>query len=74
MSQISGSGLIWVVDSTDPKSLRLDLSRDELHRFLSEPEAKDAVVLVWANKQYVQPWLATIQTRRVLRVMLAESC
>ena len=58
------SCLIWVVDSTDPE--RLDVSRDELHRLLSELEVKDAVVLVWANKQDVQPWLTTIQCRHRL--------
>ena len=65
------SCLIWVVDSTDPE--RLDVSRDELHRLLSEPEVKDAVVLVWANKQDVQPWLTTIQCRHRLAACL-ELC
>src|ERR1700753_2136405 len=42
-------GLIFVVDSNDRD--RVDDAREELHKMLSEEELKDAVVLVFANKQ-----------------------
>ena len=42
-------GLIFVVDSND--SDRIDAARDELHRMLNEDELRDAVLLVFANKQ-----------------------
>ena len=42
-------GLIFVVDSNDHD--RIDDAREELQRMLAEEELKDAVVLVFANKQ-----------------------
>ena len=42
-------GLIFVVDSSDKN--RIELARDELHKILAEEEMKDAIVLVFANKQ-----------------------
>merc|ERR1711937_881888 len=42
-------GLIYVVDSNDRD--RIDENRDELHKMLAEEELKDAVLLVFANKQ-----------------------
>nr|ABV22434.1 ADP-ribosylation factor 1 [Oxyrrhis marina] len=42
-------GLIFVVDSNDRE--RVDDAREELHKILSEDEMKDAVLLVFANKQ-----------------------
>ena len=42
-------GLIYVVDSNDRE--RIDENREELHKMLSEEELKDAVLLVFANKQ-----------------------
>merc|ERR1712159_960711 len=42
-------GLIFVVDSNDRD--RIDDAREELNRMLNEDELKDAVVLVFANKQ-----------------------
>jgi small GTP-binding protein len=41
--------LIWVVDSNDFG--RLDESRHELQSMLKEDQLKDAVLLVYANKQ-----------------------
>jgi ADP-ribosylation factor protein 1 len=37
------------VDSNDRE--RIDENREELHKMLSEEELKDAVLLVFANKQ-----------------------
>jgi len=42
-------GLIFVVDSNDKE--RVAESRDELHKMLEEDELRDAVLLVFANKQ-----------------------
>lgn len=43
------SGLIFVVDSNDRE--RIGEAKEELMRMLSEDELRDAVVLVFANKQ-----------------------
>ena len=42
-------GLIFVVDSSDKD--RVDVAREELMRMLGEEELRDAVLLVFANKQ-----------------------
>ncbi|TXG59371.1 hypothetical protein EZV62_013944 [Acer yangbiense] len=42
-------GLIFVVDSNDRD--RVAEARDELHRMLSEEELRDAILLIFANKQ-----------------------
>lgn len=42
-------GLIFVVDSNDRE--RVSEARDELNRMLNEDELRDAVLLVFANKQ-----------------------
>lgn len=42
-------GLIFVVDSNDRE--RIDEAKEELNRMLSEDELRDAIVLVFANKQ-----------------------
>ena len=42
-------GLIFVVDSADID--RLDEAKQELHKIINDREMKDAVVLVFANKQ-----------------------
>lgn len=43
------AGLIFVVDSNDRE--RVNEAREELARMLSEDELRDAVLLVFANKQ-----------------------
>eukprot|EP00126_Sphaerothecum_destruens_P010178 Sdes_comp20684_c0_seq5m16198 len=42
-------GLIFVVDSADLE--RIDEARLELHRIMNDREMKDAIILVFANKQ-----------------------
>merc|ERR1712065_87878 len=42
-------GLIFVVDSNDRD--RIEPAREELHKMISEDELRDAVILVFANKQ-----------------------
>ncbi|KAL0379354.1 UNVERIFIED_CONTAM: ADP-ribosylation factor 2 [Sesamum radiatum] len=46
---LNTQGLIFVVDSNDRD--RVVEARDELHRMLNEDELRDAVLLVFANKQ-----------------------
>ena len=43
------AGLIFVVDSNDRE--RVGEAREELMRMLAEDELRDAVLLVFANKQ-----------------------
>eukprot|EP01135_Chromosphaera_perkinsii_P006533 Nk52_evm5s539 gene=Nk52_evmTU5s539 len=42
-------GLIFVVDSADYD--RIDEARQELHRIMNDREMKDAIILIFANKQ-----------------------
>lgn len=46
---ISYLGLIFVVDSNDRE--RVGEAREELNRMLNEDELRDAILLVFANKQ-----------------------
>jgi hypothetical protein len=41
--------IIYVVDSTDTE--RISVSKEEFHAILEEEELKDALILVYANKQ-----------------------
>lgn len=45
-------GLIFVVDSNDRE--RIGEAREELMRMLAEDELRDAVLLIFANKQVCQ--------------------
>ena len=49
------SGLIYVVDSNDRD--RIEDAREELNKMLNEDEMRDAVVLVFANKQARWFWV-----------------
>jgi len=51
---VSCSGLIFVVDSNDRE--RVGEAREELMRMLAEDELRDAVLLVFANKQVFICW------------------
>lgn len=42
-------GLIFVVDCADRD--RIDEARQELHRIINDREMRDAIILVFANKQ-----------------------
>nr|CAB3222739.1 ADP-ribosylation factor 4-like [Phallusia mammillata] len=42
-------GIIFVVDSNDRE--RIEEAKDELHKIIHEDELKDALILVFANKQ-----------------------
>ena len=53
------NGLIYVVDSNDRD--RIEDAREELTKMLNEDEMRDAVLLVFANKQ--DPWHANVSDR-----------
>lgn len=56
----SGLGLIFVVDSNDRE--RVNEGREELMRMLAEDELREAVLLVFANKQVLTAfsWLRAL--------------
>ena len=45
-------GLIFVVDSSD--TVRMEEARSELHKIINDREMKDALLLVFANKQDIR--------------------
>lgn len=49
---IGTQGLIFVIDSND--RARIDEARQELHRIILDREMKEALLLVFANKQDIQ--------------------
>jgi ADP-ribosylation factor protein 1 len=53
------NGLIFVVDSNDRE--RVAAARDELHKMLAEDELRDAVLLVFANKQDLPNAMSTAE-------------
>ena len=58
--------LIFVVDSADAE--RMDEARQELHKLMEQEELKDAVLLVYANKQDVAGALSVQQVAESLRL------
>ena len=53
-------GLIFVIDCADRD--RIDEGKQELHRILNDREMKDAVVLIFANKQDLPEGKHTLST------------
>ena len=51
-SLLGTQGLIFVIDSNDRS--RIDEARQELHRIILDREMKEALLLVFANKQDIQ--------------------
>lgn len=47
--RLGTQGLIFVIDSSDRQ--RIDEARQELHRVILDREMKEALLLVFANKQ-----------------------
>ena len=50
--KIGTQGLIFVIDYND--RARIDEARQELHRIILDREMKEALLLVFANKQDIQ--------------------
>ncbi|EAW09779.1 putative ADP-ribosylation factor 6 [Aspergillus clavatus NRRL 1] len=59
-------GLIFVVDSSD--TARLEEARSELHKIINDREMKDALLLVFANKQDVQGHLSPEEITNALQL------
>ena len=51
-------GLIFVVDCADRD--RIDEARQELHRIINDREMREAIILVFANKQDLQEGIGSI--------------
>jgi ADP-ribosylation factor protein 1 len=58
------NGVIFVVDSNDRE--RVGQARDELHKMLSEDELRNAVLLVYANKQDLPNAMPTSEVQEKL--------
>lgn len=59
-------GLIFVVDSSD--TARLEEARSELHKIINDREMKDALLLVFANKQDVTGHLSPEEITQQLQL------
>lgn len=63
-ANLGNGGVVWVIDSSDKD--RLGLSCNELHLYMAQEELRDAMLLVWANKQDLEPWPPFIRCRYAL--------
>jgi len=59
-------GLVFVIDSSD--RTRIDEARTELTRIIQDREMKDALLLVFANKQDIPGALKPEEVSRLLRL------
>jgi ADP-ribosylation factor protein 6 len=59
-------GLIFVVDSSD--TARMEEARSELHKIINDREMKDALLLVFANKQDVPGHLSPEEVTNALQL------
>merc|ERR1712072_871371 len=65
-------GLIFVIDSSDRD--RIEDARDELLKMLADDEMKDAVLLVFANKQDLPNAMSTSEVADKLALHSAPAC
>jgi len=59
-------GLIFVIDSSD--TARMDEARSELHKIIGDREMKDALLLVFANKQDINGHLSPEEVTNALQL------
>lgn len=64
-------GLIFVIDSNDRE--RMSEASEELQKMLSEDELKEAILLVFANKQDLPNAMSASQIRDSLRLEILNS-
>lgn len=57
-------GLIFVVDCADRD--RIDEARTELHRIVNDREMKDALILIFANKQDLEDGESLLRVDEIL--------
>ena len=62
-------GLIFVIDSNDRS--RIDEARQELHRIILDREMKEALLLVFANKQDIQGGRVDTSHNKIIAVLIA---
>lgn len=62
-------GLIFVIDSNDRS--RIDEARQELHRIILDREMKEALLLVFANKQDIQGGTVDTSYNKIIAVLIA---
>lgn len=63
-------GLVFVVDCSDHR--RIDEARYELHRIVNDYEMRDAVILIFANKQDIPGALSPNEITERLQMPLLE--
>ncbi|MCJ1448620.1 MAG: ADP-ribosylation factor, Arf Arf6 [Stictis urceolatum] len=63
---IGTQGLIFVIDSSDRN--RIEEARQELHRIILDREMKDALLLVFANKQDVEGAMSPQEVQERLKL------
>ena len=61
-------GLIFVVDCADRD--RIDEARQELHRIINDREMRDAIILIFANKQDLQDGIYFIKLLLLIENLL----
>lgn len=64
-------GLIFVVDCADED--RIEEAKDELHRIINDREMKDAVLLVFANKQDLPNAMTPTEVQQKLGLLLLKN-
>jgi len=67
---VGTQGLIFVIDSND--RTRIDEARQELHRIILDREMKDALLLVFANKQDISGGRLLAQLRGFIENIWAD--
>jgi len=65
-------GLIFVVDSSD--RVRMSEARSELHKIINDREMKDALLLVFANKQDVDGHMTPEEVTSALQLNTLKEC
>ena len=64
--RIGTQGLIFVIDSSD--RARIDEARQELHRIILDREMKEALLLVFANKQDIEGRMSPQEVQEKLKL------
>lgn len=63
--------MIFVVDCADRD--RIDEARQELHRIINDREMRDAIILIFANKQDLQDGNQLFLTHQLTQLLLMKA-
>ena len=63
--------MIFVVDCADRD--RIDEARQELHRIINDREMRDAIILIFANKQDLQDGNQLSLTHQLTQLLLMKA-